>query len=86
MDHDQALASAGWWEVDVVVVDAADDRRDDDHFPGVEVVEIVRRHRSVHLTTIIVITGHFFDDAVRTRIREAKADLRSVPRFGVLLS
>jgi hypothetical protein len=61
--------------VDVLLVDAADPRNRDDNFPGVAVVEEVRRHRTRQQTLIVVITGHFFDDAVRRRMREARADL-----------
>ncbi|MEU7857376.1 hypothetical protein [Nonomuraea sp. NPDC049141] len=73
LDH---RAAAGWsYEgVDVVLVDAADERRPDDHFPGVAVVEAVRRVRSRRQTTVIVLTGHFLDGAVRRRMREARAD------------
>jgi CheY-like chemotaxis protein len=73
--HAAALGRCDLWEgVDVVVVDAADERNPGDHFPGVAVVEAVRRHRSRQETVVIVITGHFFDDAVRRRMREAQAD------------
>ncbi|WP_433518377.1 hypothetical protein ACQP2T_24435 [Nonomuraea sp. CA-143628] len=73
LDH---RAAAGWsYEgVDVVLVDAADERSPDDHFPGVAVVEAVRRVRSRRQTTVIVLTGHFLDGAVRRRMREARAD------------
>lgn len=75
-DHDGALEALGeWGPLDVVVVDAADPRRDDDHFPGVEVVHRVRRSDPAGRTTIVVVTGHFFHDAVRRRMREARADL-----------
>jgi len=73
--HADALVRPDLWEgVDVVVVDAADERNLLDHFPGVTVVEEVRRRRSRQQTVIVVITGHFFDDAVRRRMREAQAD------------
>jgi CheY-like chemotaxis protein len=80
LTHDEALtnqATGGgfWFDVDVVIVDAADERRQDDHFAGVGVVELVRSHRSAAQTTVIVITGHYFNDAVRKRMREARADL-----------
>lgn len=74
LDHDQALTETDLWrEADVVLVDAADHRRAHDQFPGVAVVEHVRRHGADRLT-IIAVTGHFFDDAVRRRMREARAD------------
>ena len=73
--HDDALEwDAEWDGVDIALVDAADSRRDDDHFPGVAVVDHIRRRRSREQTIVIVLTGHFFDDAVRRRMREAQAD------------
>ncbi len=75
LSHDAALAWEGRWDdVDVVIVDAADERRSDDHFVGVTVVEHVRRVSGVRAPVVIVVTGHFFDDAVRRRMREAEAD------------
>ena len=75
MTHEDALARPSLWDgVDVVLVDAADERSRADQFPGVAVVEEVRRHRRREQTVIVVITGHFFDDAVRRRMREAQAD------------
>jgi CheY-like chemotaxis protein len=74
LDHDDALAVGDMWQdTDVAVVDAADHRRTADQFPGVAVVEHIRRHATSRLT-VIVVTGHFFDDAVRRRMREARAD------------
>ncbi|MEV0407055.1 hypothetical protein [Actinoallomurus sp. NPDC050550] len=73
-DHDEAMTVTDpWHEADVVLVDAADHRREHDQFPGVAVVEHIRRHGSDRLI-IIAVTGHFFDDAVRRRMREARAD------------
>ena len=75
LTHDTALEWDGSWpDVDVVIVDAADERRTDDHFAGVAVVEHVRRMAGTPTPMIIVVTGHFFDDAVRRRMREANAD------------
>jgi CheY-like chemotaxis protein len=75
MVHDEALEWDSEWDtVDIALVDAADSRRDDDHFPGVGVVDHIRRRRSREQTMVIVLTGHFFDDAVRRRMREAQAD------------
>ena len=75
LSHDAALQWDGSWDdVDVAIVDAADERRADDHFAGVAVVEHVRRISGTHAPVIIVVTGHFFDDAVRRRMREAEAD------------
>jgi CheY-like chemotaxis protein len=73
--HDDALEWDSEWDtIDIAIVDAADSRRDDDHFPGVGVVDHIRRRRSRDQTMVIVLTGHFFDDAVRRRMREAQAD------------
>jgi CheY-like chemotaxis protein len=89
LDHDQALAwDLQWNQVDVALVDASDDRREDDQFPGVGVVEHIRQRRAPHQTVVIVLTGHFFDDAVRRRMREARADYfyrRSDLDFGTAL-
>lgn len=75
MTHADARQSEGRWEdVEVVVVDAADERDPLDQFPGVAVVEQVRRRRSAAQTTVLVLTGHFFDPALRRRMREAGAD------------
>jgi hypothetical protein len=40
----------------------------------VAVVEHARRLVPGRRLTVIVVTGHFFDDAVRRRMREARAD------------
>jgi CheY-like chemotaxis protein len=75
LTHADAMGRPDLWDgVDAVLVDAADERDAADHFPGVRVVEEVRRHRPRGRTAIVVITGHFFDDAVRRRMREAGAD------------
>ena len=74
LSHAEALDwTEGWRGVDLALVDAADDRARDDHFPGVAVVERIRRHAG-SLVTVVVFTGHFFDDAVRRRMWEAGAD------------
>ena len=74
LSHDEAMAWAGDWSlVDVALVDAADDRAEGDQFPGVHVVERMRREASRGLT-IVVVTGHFFDEAIRRRMWEAGAD------------
>ncbi|WP_204052890.1 response regulator transcription factor [Microbispora siamensis] len=73
LDHDQAIGADAWLDADVALIDAADERRDDDQFPGVSVVQHIRS--GGRPTTIIVMTGHFFDGAIRRRMREAGADL-----------
>jgi CheY-like chemotaxis protein len=73
--HTEALqCNDGWSDIDVVLVDAADERNHGDQFPGVSVAEHVRRSRSPEQTIIIVLTGHYFHPALRRRMREARAD------------
>ena len=74
LSHDAALAWESWRDVDVVIVDATDARRGDDQPAGVAVVKHVRHMAGSPTPVIIAITGHFFDDAVRRRMREADAD------------
>ncbi len=73
VSHQEAMHWC-WEEVDVALVDAADERAEGDQFPGVAVVQQVRRQRAPHQTMVVVVTGHFFDDALRRRLREARAD------------
>ncbi len=74
-DHDESLRpERSWTGVDVAVVDAADDQLPGDQFPGVAVVLAIREQSPPGSVSIVVITGHFFDDALRRRMREAKAD------------
>jgi CheY-like chemotaxis protein len=76
LTHREALEGDDWLGADVVVVDAADCRMERDQFPGVAVVARARRWRGRgQRPTIVVITAHFFNDAVRCRMREAGADL-----------
>jgi hypothetical protein len=80
VSHDDALrwGEAEWSQLDAVVVDAArpfDDEnhyREGDHFPGVAVVTRVRELCPDLL--IIVVTGRFFEDGLRRRMKEAGAD------------
>lgn len=74
-DHRGSLNLAAEWEtVDVVVVDAADEDRSGDQFPGVEVVRHIRASSAEARPIIIVITGHFMHDGLRYRMAEAGAD------------
>ncbi len=74
-DHDQALAGDDQWtDVDVVLVDAWDASQEWDRFPGVRVVESVRRVRSSSETLVIVISGHVTNELLRLRMAEAGAD------------
>jgi DNA-binding NarL/FixJ family response regulator len=63
-----------WNAADVILVDAADERRDDDHFPGVQIVEEIRRGNPVRPPTVIVVSEHYYDDALRRRMHEARPD------------
>jgi hypothetical protein len=60
--------------VDVVLVDAWDASQAWDRFPGVRVVESVRRVRSRDETLVIVISGHITNELLRLRMAEAGAD------------
>jgi DNA-binding NarL/FixJ family response regulator len=75
LTHREALAERALWNaVEVVIIDPADHRRDGDQFPGVAVVHGIRAVRPPGELIVIVITGHYFDDALRRRMREARAD------------
>lgn len=74
-NHDQALTWDGDWnEVDAVVLDAADEGRAGDQFPGVEVVRHVRSTAERGRPLIVVVTGHYLHDGLRHRMKEAGAD------------
>ncbi len=68
-------AGRDWGGIDVVILDAADEGRVGDQFPGVRVVRHIRADPNDARPTIIVVTGHFFDDGLRRRMAEADADL-----------
>lgn len=63
-----------WDGVDVVIVDAFDEREAFDRFPGVAVVEAIRRRRSPDETLVVVISGHVLNELLRLRMAEAGAD------------
>lgn len=76
-DHDEALTFTPerWREVDVALVDLADVRDQlDDQFPGVRVIEAIRRCRTSNQTTVVAYTFHVVSGAARRRAREAQAD------------
>ena len=73
LDHDAALEFA-WDDIDVALVDAHDSRQAWDRYPGVAVVEQLRRTRSPERTTVIVTSGRMFDPMLRLRMAEAGAD------------
>ena len=60
-----------WTDVDVAIVDGTDIRRADDQFPGVGVVRHIRALSDA--TLILVVTGFYFEDALRWRMKEAGA-------------
>jgi hypothetical protein len=60
--------------VDVLVVDAADEARAADQFPGVGVVRRARAAGSDGRPLVIVVTGHYLHDGLRHRMRAAGAD------------
>jgi len=75
MDHGSALAWEGdWADVDVVVVDAADESCVGDQFPGVGVVRHVRSAGARRQPLVIVVTGHYLHDGLRHRMAAAGAD------------
>lgn len=75
LSHEGVLhGSVRWDAVDVVLVDAVDERCVDDHFPGVRVVDRIRQYRLAASPTVIVVTDHYYDDGLRRRMREARPD------------
>lgn len=75
VDHDAGLSwTREWDDVDVVVADASDVRRQVDQFPGVAVVEAIRARSSRSEVTVIVLTGQALNAGLRRRMWEAGAD------------
>lgn len=73
--HAEGTAWASEWaDVDVVIVDAADEGAVGDQFPGVQVVRRIRSCQGHDHPTVIVVTGHFMNDGLRHRMAEANAD------------
>lgn len=70
--------AAGWvteWDdIDAAIIDAFDATETFDRFPGVGVVESVRRRRTPTETTVIVISGHMNNQLLKQRLFEAGAD------------
>lgn len=73
VEPDTAM-SLDWNEVDVAVVDAHDPSQPWDRYPGVRVVEAIRKTRKSSETTIIVISGRLLEPMLRLRMAEAGAD------------
>lgn len=73
LPHDEAM-DCSWEDIDVAVIDAHDSRQEWDRYPGVRVVEAVRRTRPPTATTVIVTSGRMFDPMLRLRMAEAGAD------------
>lgn len=63
-----------WTDIDVVVVDAADEGAMGDHFPGVGVVKAIRANQGDKLPVVVVVTGHYLSDGLRHRMAGAGAD------------
>lgn len=77
LGHDAALErSCEWWDgVEVALVDLADVREQvGDQFPGVHVIEAIRRCRTSNQTLVVAYTFHVMSGAARRRAREAQAD------------
>ena len=75
LDHQAALDWEGdWGGIDVVVVDAADEGRPGDQFPGVAVVRGIRGSAGPRQPVIVVVTGHYLHDGLRHRMAAAQAD------------
>ncbi|MGH9223496.1 MAG: hypothetical protein ACRD2W_06845 [Acidimicrobiales bacterium] len=76
LHHGEALAWTDEWHgVDAVVVDAADEQRVGDQFPGVAVVRRVRSVVTDRRLLVVVVTGHSLHDGLRHRMADADADL-----------
>lgn len=58
----------------MLLVDAADEGRAGDQFPGVAVVRRARADGSAGHPMIVVVTGHYLHDGLRHRMRAAGAD------------
>ena len=73
-DHDAALDWSGEWaDVDVVLLDAADESRAGDQFPGVAVVRRVRE-RGGRRPLIVLVTSPYLHDGLRHRMAGAGVD------------
>ena len=82
--HDQVRSRVAWAALDAVIVDVDDAHNRADQFPGVETVEMVRRHLPPRRTRVIALTNEYHHDALRIRMREAGADaLYPRPTFGL---
>jgi DNA-binding NarL/FixJ family response regulator len=72
--HSAVEFGVGWAEIDVALVDAHDESEPFDRFPGVHVVEEIRRHDELVRTQVVVISGHCENVFLRLRMAEAGAD------------
>jgi CheY-like chemotaxis protein len=74
-DHEAALDDhQGWGDVDIALVDAWDAEQDWDRFPGVRVVEAIRRSEHGGRILVLVISVHATNEVLRLRMAEAGAD------------
>ena len=73
VDHDVALIwGPEWLGIDVAVVDASDQRRSGDQFPGVAVARAIRATGAPVI--VVVLTGQYLNPGLRRRMWEAGAD------------
>jgi CheY-like chemotaxis protein len=73
LDHYEALSwSSEWNAIHVAIVDASDQRRDGDQFPGVDVVRAIRTGGAP--VVVVVLTGQYLHPGLRRRMWEAGAD------------
>ena len=73
--HPLASAWVSEWDgIDVALIDAFDPDERFDRFPGVGVVESLRRRRSPQQTVAVVISGHMNNQFLKQRMFEAGAD------------
>lgn len=75
LGHAEAAAwTTEWDDIDIAVIDAFDPSETFDRFPGVGVVESLRRQRRAGQTTAVVISGHMHNQLLKQRMFEAGAD------------
>lgn len=75
VSHPEASAwITEWDDVDVALIDAFDPDEQFDRFPGVGVVDSLRRRRRPDQTVAIVISGHMSNQLLKQRMFEAGAD------------
>ena len=63
-----------WDDIDVALIDAFDPDEQFDRFPGVGVVESLRRRRRSDETLAVIVSGHMNNQLLKQRMFEAGAD------------